>query len=109
MPHMLQATFKKVDHVVVVERVIDKASLFAGFHNAQLTQVAQVMRNSRFADRRRFGQITHILFAIHQRRNDAQSAWVCQCAKELGKAIGRAFVKLARQWVLRFNLNYINI
>lgn len=94
MLHMFQSTMKKFDDMIVVQRVIDKATFLAGFDNAQLAQVAQMMRDRRFTDWHGFGNGRDILFTVEQGRNDTQTTGITQRGKELGQMSGGVVVQL---------------
>lgn len=74
MQYVLQATAKQIADMFVVKRVVHVAAILARAHQPHLSQVAQVMRDGRFADVRGPGQRTDVLFAFNQSRQNPNAA-----------------------------------
>jgi hypothetical protein len=91
MFHMLQAQAIELGNMVIIESVIDLATVLAAVHQAQLAQSAQLVRHSRFAHRELRGEIPNVHFAVEQNGNDAQSGRVAEGAEQVSQVGGGLF------------------
>ena len=93
MVYMLQPEAIEFCNVVVVKRVKDLASILAAAHQAQLTQSAQLMRDSGLGHLELRRELTDVHFAFQQNGNDPQASWVAEGAEQVGQMGGRVFFK----------------
>jgi len=93
MLNVIQPLPEQSRHVVIIQHVEDLSALLARSNQSHLSQPSQMMRDGGLADPDCLGKRANVHFALCQKRNQADTAWVAKRPEQLGDVAGCAVVK----------------
>ena len=91
MFYMIETQAIELRHVVIVKSIKDLTPVLPAAHEPQLTQSAQLVRNSRFCHYELTGEIPDVFFTFQQHGNDSQTGRVAQGAEQFSQMGGGVF------------------